>query len=212
MSNPTSNFNWQMPTATDLVTDLPADFEVFGQAVDTALMDLKGGTTGQSLLKASATDMDFVWGSPAAPAAVGCALNNSADITVSNGAITQLTFNGELFDTNTMHDNAVNNERITVPAGQGGYYLWTTKLTWASNGTGSRQFIPFKNGTRQGGGSGPKGYDSLFEADGFTGVSVTFVIQLSAGDYVSMAVYQDSGGNLNVRAEELFQSLIKLGS
>jgi hypothetical protein len=51
-----------MPTATDLVTDLPADFEVFGQAVDTALMDLKGGTTGQVLKKNSNTDMDFVWG------------------------------------------------------------------------------------------------------------------------------------------------------
>jgi len=61
MSNPTSNYGWQMPTATDLVTDLPADFEVFGQAVDTALMDLKGGTTGQVLSKASATDMDFTW-------------------------------------------------------------------------------------------------------------------------------------------------------
>jgi hypothetical protein len=61
MSNPTSNFNWQMPTATDLVTDLPADFEVFGQAVDTALADLKGGTTGQVLAKASGTDMDFTW-------------------------------------------------------------------------------------------------------------------------------------------------------
>jgi hypothetical protein len=61
MSNPTSNFNWQMPTATDLVTDLPADFEVFGQAVDTALMDLKGGTSGQVLAKNSNTDMDFVW-------------------------------------------------------------------------------------------------------------------------------------------------------
>jgi hypothetical protein len=35
MANPTSSFGWQMPTATDLVTDLPADFEVFGQAVDT---------------------------------------------------------------------------------------------------------------------------------------------------------------------------------
>ena len=34
MANPTTNFNWQMPTSTDLVTDLPADFEVFGQAVD----------------------------------------------------------------------------------------------------------------------------------------------------------------------------------
>jgi len=61
MTNPTSNFGWQMPTSTDLVTDLPADFEVFGQAVDTSLADLKGGTTGQVLAKASATDMDFTW-------------------------------------------------------------------------------------------------------------------------------------------------------
>jgi hypothetical protein len=61
MSNPTSNFNWQMPTATDLVTDLPADFEVFGQAVDSSLADLKGGTTGQVLSKNSNTDMDFTW-------------------------------------------------------------------------------------------------------------------------------------------------------
>ena len=61
MANPTTNFGWQMPTSTDLVTDLPADFEVFGQAVDTALVDLKGGTTGQVLSKTSGTDMDFTW-------------------------------------------------------------------------------------------------------------------------------------------------------
>ena len=61
MTNPTSNFGWQMPTPTDLVTDLPADFEVFGQAVDTSMADLKGGTTGQILSKATNTDMDFTW-------------------------------------------------------------------------------------------------------------------------------------------------------
>jgi hypothetical protein len=61
MANPTTNFNWQMPTSSDLVTDLPADFEVFGQAVDTTFVDLKGGTTGQVLSKASNTDMDFTW-------------------------------------------------------------------------------------------------------------------------------------------------------
>lgn len=61
MTNPTSNFGWQMPTSTDLVTDLPADFAVFGQAVDTSMADLKGGTTGQVLSKASNTDMDFTW-------------------------------------------------------------------------------------------------------------------------------------------------------
>ena len=50
-----------MPTSTDLVTDLPADFEVFGQAVATSMADLLGGTTGQVLAKNSNTDMDFVW-------------------------------------------------------------------------------------------------------------------------------------------------------
>lgn len=61
MANPTTNFGWVMPTSTDLVTDLPADFAVFGQAVDTSMMDLKGGTTGQVLSKNSNTDMDFIW-------------------------------------------------------------------------------------------------------------------------------------------------------
>ena len=50
-----------MPTPTDLVTDLPADFEVFGQAVDSSMADLLGGTTGQILAKNSNTNMDFVW-------------------------------------------------------------------------------------------------------------------------------------------------------
>jgi hypothetical protein len=61
MSNPTTPFSWQMPTNTDLVTDLPADFEVFGQAVATSMADLLGGTSGQILAKNSNTDMDFVW-------------------------------------------------------------------------------------------------------------------------------------------------------
>jgi hypothetical protein len=50
-----------MPTSTDLVTDLPADFEVFGQAVDTDFVDLLGGANGYILSKASATDLDFAW-------------------------------------------------------------------------------------------------------------------------------------------------------
>jgi len=50
-----------MPTPTDLVTDLPADFEVFGQAVATSMADLLGGTTDQVLAKNSNADMDFKW-------------------------------------------------------------------------------------------------------------------------------------------------------
>jgi RAB protein geranylgeranyltransferase component A len=50
-----------MPTSTDLVTDLPADFNVFGQGVDTSLQYLLGGTTGQVLSKTSNTNMAFTW-------------------------------------------------------------------------------------------------------------------------------------------------------
>ena len=61
MANPTTNFGWVMPTATDLVTDLPADFAVFGQGVDTSMQYLLGGTTGQILSKTSGTNMAFTW-------------------------------------------------------------------------------------------------------------------------------------------------------
>ena len=61
MANPTTYFGWVMPTSTDLVTDLPADFNIFGQGVDTSMQKLLGGTTGQVLSKASGTNMDFAW-------------------------------------------------------------------------------------------------------------------------------------------------------
>jgi hypothetical protein len=61
MANPTTHFGWVMPTSTDLVTDLPADFNVFGQGVDTSLQYLLGGTTGQVLSKTSNTNMAFTW-------------------------------------------------------------------------------------------------------------------------------------------------------
>jgi len=50
MSNPTSNYNFQMPTSTDLVTDLPADFEVFGQAVDTQMKTNADAATQKATL------------------------------------------------------------------------------------------------------------------------------------------------------------------
>lgn len=64
MANPTTNFGWVMPTSTSLVTNLPADFNTFGQGVDTSMAQLKGGTTGQVLSKTSATDMAFTWITP----------------------------------------------------------------------------------------------------------------------------------------------------
>jgi hypothetical protein len=55
MSNPTSNYGFVLPTPTDLVTDLPADFEVALQGVDTTLKALQPGTTLGDLAYSSAT-------------------------------------------------------------------------------------------------------------------------------------------------------------
>jgi hypothetical protein len=55
VANPTTNYGFVLPTATDLVTDLPADFDVALQGVDTRLKALQPGTTLGDLAYSSAT-------------------------------------------------------------------------------------------------------------------------------------------------------------
>lgn len=61
MATTTPNFGWTVPTSTDLVKDGAVAIETLGDAIDGAFVDLKGGTTGQVLAKASGTDLDFSW-------------------------------------------------------------------------------------------------------------------------------------------------------
>jgi hypothetical protein len=61
MATTTTNFGWDIPQSTDLVKDGATAIAALGQDIDTALVDLKGGTTGQVLSKASGTDLDYSW-------------------------------------------------------------------------------------------------------------------------------------------------------
>jgi len=61
MATTTPNFGWTVPTSTDLVKDGAVAIETLGDAIDGAFVDLKGGTTGQVLAKATGTDLDFAW-------------------------------------------------------------------------------------------------------------------------------------------------------
>lgn len=57
----TTNFNWETPDDTDLVKDGAAAMRTLGNSIDSSFGDLKGGTTGQILSKASGTDLDYTW-------------------------------------------------------------------------------------------------------------------------------------------------------
>jgi hypothetical protein len=61
MPTTTTNFGWTVPSDTDLVKDGAAAIRTALGGPDTSFVDLKGGTTGQVLSKASSTDLDFTW-------------------------------------------------------------------------------------------------------------------------------------------------------
>jgi hypothetical protein len=65
MATTTPNFGWSVPTSSDLVKNGAVAIETLGDSIDASLVDLKGGTTGQVLAKATGTDMDFTWSTPA---------------------------------------------------------------------------------------------------------------------------------------------------
>ena len=119
MANPTTNYGWPMPTSTDLVTDLPADFALFGQPVDTSLKALNPETTLGDIAYRSATSntntrlgigstsqiLTVVAGVPAwaTPAVAASGLTLIQRTSFSNVATTTTSFDGCFTSTYTQY-------------------------------------------------------------------------------------------------------------
>ena len=135
-----------MPTPTDLVTDLPADFEVFGQAVDTTFAELKGGTTGQMLTKTSGTDMDFTWVTPE----IGDITSVTAGTGLSGGGTTgAISLAIDSTVTTLTGSQTLTNKTLTAPIINGGLINLTlnaqTGTTYTAVAADSGKLVTLSN-------------------------------------------------------------------
>jgi hypothetical protein len=174
-----------MATAIDAAGDL-----IYGTGADT-FARLGIGTAGQ-VLKVNAGATAPEWGAASStPTFKGVYTYIASDQTLSNNTSTAINYDTELFDTDAFHNNATNKDRITIPAGLGGYYLIVVGAQWNSNSSGYRQITIQKNATSN---VMIFDYPGLSVSNSYIGKSTIF--NLTAGDYINAVGYQNSGGNL----------------
>jgi hypothetical protein len=127
MATTTPNFGWSVPTSTDLVKDGATAIETLGDSIDASLVDLKGGTTGQALVKNSNTDMDFIWSS-IDPLTI---LDAKGDLISATAADTPARLavgtNGQVL---TADSTTATGIKWATPAGGGGKVLQVVNATY----------------------------------------------------------------------------------
>jgi len=123
-------------------------------------------------------------------------LQISSSISVPNSTETVISFDAEGWDTHGFHDNSVSNSRITIPSGLGGRYLIVVKVKWASSNSGTRRVLLAVDGTTN------TKFDFVDNGNvGLGGVDTknySMIMELSAGSYYELKLWQNSGGNLVV--------------
>jgi hypothetical protein len=145
-----------------------------------------------------------------APAFAGVKVYRSASYSLANAAVTSIPWDAEEWDTDGFHDNATNNNRLTVPTGLAGKYTCKVNVGVDVNGvTYSRFLIGLqKNGAAIRGGNIEFGVSN---SSTYPMGAVTCDVDLAVGDYVDSFYFQDSGSGRNLYNAKCAFSMYKIG-
>ena len=125
-----------------------------------------------------------------------CGAYHNTSQSINDATFTTVSLNAEDYDVGTMHDTTTNNSRLTVPSGGGGLYLVVAMVVFEANATGVRAARLIKNGST----AAPLQQTGVANAGASNSVSTTLIdiVALSAGDYIEVQAYQNSGGALPI--------------
>jgi hypothetical protein len=122
----------------------------------------------------------------------------SSTQSVNNITWTAITFDSEIRDDGGFHSTSSNTDRMTAPAT--GWYQISANIEFVASSTGSRMVRFYLNGTTE---IARAALASIATYSTFVPLTATYY--LTASDYVTCDVFQDSGGSLNVGTSSFYQ-------
>jgi hypothetical protein len=197
------------PNETTLLEDIDGRFKTT-TLIPTTTVTLAAGeyysrpvkVSDQCVIHKNGTTKRFYWydavnnewqytSQPTTTNVVAVRVTKNDDQTFYDSIDTTITWNGETFDTDTIHDNSTNNERLTSKTA--GYYQITLNL--GTNNTDGYFVKIFKNTTLIAINTNSSSYSSYLSL-----CNLTTLIYLDVNDYVTATIQRVTLGASNIQS------------
>ena len=137
---------------------------------------------------------------------VSCRVTHDAAQSIADSSTTKLAFNDPIFDTDSIHNDSVNNSRLTIPE-DGKYLCGVCFMIGGASGHVNVGIL--LNNTAS---------IALASIPNVSGANVaptvTVIADLDATDYIECSIYQDSGGAASVSSSANYSPIfwiVKIG-